>query len=412
MTKGQGDLRYDAWSTEGAPVLDEEVERQEPRLRARALGTYLGLTSTGRWNAITDVPGVRVGHRTVEVGAAGPLRIGQGPARTGVTVIMPTTPSTSEDNIFLQRVPAATSVLNGAGELIGMTQINEWGLLESPIALTNTLAIGVVHQAIVAHQRREVPAIGQAHDTVIPVVGECDDSWLSDIGGGHVTAQHVDDAIQAALSPAGAMAVAEGCVGSGTGMITCDFAGGIGTSSRKLDAEDGSYHVGVLVQSNFGRGSDLRMGGVPVGALLESSFRQIPKRGGDYGSIIVVVATDAPLDARQLQRVCKRAALGIARTGSVAGHGSGEIIVGFSTGQRFPRTGHGRTSQRTHLSEDFLDPIFRAAIDATEEAILNAICMGHDMLGVNHHAVPGLPVAQVREILARYTPSSLLRAMG
>ena len=219
------------------------------------------------------------------------------------------------------------------------------------------------------------------------------------------------EALQRAVSSTGGP-VAEGTVGSGTGMMSFDFAGGIGTSSRRLSAEEGSYTVGVLVQSNFGRIVDLRLGGLPIGLLVEKEYRQVHKRGGDYGSIIVVVATDAPLVSHQLGRVAKRAALGIARTGTCAAHGSGEIVLAFSTGNRLPRTSTRRVQHMDVLSDEHLDPIFRATIDATEEAIANALCMAGDIIGVNHHLAPALPLDRVRDAVARFSPFSGVDAKG
>jgi D-aminopeptidase len=394
--KGNADQRYEAWTTEGDPVVD--VSAEGARARARDLGLFFGTGKPGPHNAITDVAGVRVGHTTLVQGQ-GKLAVGKGPVRTGVTAILPT-PDSGDDGIFCQRMSAAGYVLNGAGEMIGLTQVQEWGLLETPIVLTNTLAVGVAHQAVVEHMLKEMPEIGQAHDTVIPVIAECDDSWLSDIAGGHVKGIHVHEALQRAASGV----VAEGNVGGGTGMVTFDFSGGIGTSSRLLKPEEGGYTVGVLVQANFGRIVDLRMGGLPLGLLLEPEYNRIHKRGGDYGSIIVIVATDAPLVSHQLGRVAKRASLGIARTGTCAAHGSGEIVLAFSTGNRLPRTSARRVQTLQVLSDEHLDPIFRATIDATEEAIANAICMGADAVGVNHHRVPGLPLDRVREAVERYSP--------
>jgi D-aminopeptidase len=405
--KGNADARYEAWTTEGEPIVD--VTTEGGRSRARDLGLWFGPGKPGKHNAITDVKGVRVGHCTI-VHGHGPIVVGKGPARTGVTAILPVTSSPPsgagpvDDSIFLQRLPAAGYVLNGAGELVGLTQVQEWGLLESPIVLTNTLAIGVAHQAVVEHLVREVPDIGRAHDTVIPLIGECDDSWVNDIAGAHVKPLHVHEALQRAASPAGAGPVAEGTVGSGTGMISFDFAAGIGTSSRLLKADEGGYTVGVLVQSNFGRIGDLRLSGVPLGLHLEKQFRHVQKRGGDYGSIIVVLATDAPLLPHQLHRVAKRAALGIGRTGTCAAHGSGEIILAFSTANRLPRTSAKRVQRMDVLSDEHIDPIFRAAIDATEEAIANALCMAGDVLGANHHLAPALPLDRVRDILSREAP--------
>jgi D-aminopeptidase len=293
--------------------------------------------------------------------------------------------------------------------MIGLTQVQEWGLLESPIVLTNTLAVGVAHQAVIEHMLEEVPQIGQAQDTIIPVIAECDDSWLNDIAGQHVKPLHVHEALKRAASPEGRGIVAEGSVGSGTGMTTFDFAGGIGTASRRLRPDEGGFTVGVLVQSNFGRLADLRLGGIPVGAVLEDAYRRVHKRGGDYGSIIVIVATDAPLLPHQLQRLSRRAALGIGRTGSGAAHGSGELVLAFSTAQRIPRTSTSIVQHLDVLSDEHIDPLFRGTIDCVEEAIANTVCMAADAVGVNDHVVPALPLDRIAELVQRCTPSQLRR---
>ena len=300
------------------------------RRRLRDLGFRIGHVPTGPHNAITDVPGVRVGHTTLIEGD-GPLVVGEGPVRTGVTAVLP------HDDIFYNRVIAGSFVLNGAGEVSGLTQVAEWGLLETPILLTNTLAVGKVSDAAVKWMTRRFPGIGTDYDVIIPLVGECDDSWLNDTVGRHVRSEHVYRAIeQAAGGP-----VAEGAVGAGTGMITCDFKSGIGTSSRRVavgpDGVAGTYTLGVLVVSNFGVMRSLRVDGVPVGEILEPDLAGRDRRLRNAGSIIVVVATDAPLLSSQLVRLCKRAALGIGRVGSFAAHGSGEIVVGFSTANKVPR---------------------------------------------------------------------------
>lgn len=385
---GNADQRVEAWTAEGGAVLDETASG--PRVRARELGVHLGHYPPGRYNAITDVQGVRVGHATV-VHGAGNLEVGKGPARTGVTAIVP------PGNVFMERLAGSGFVLNGAGEMTGLVQVNEWGLLETPIVLTNTLAVGAAHDATVRWMTKHNPGIGREHDTVLPVIGECDDSWLSDIAGRHVRDVHVFEALERASTGP----VAEGGVGAGTGMITFDFAGGIGTSSRVLPAREGGFTVGVLVQSNFGRTHDLRFAGAHIGEALVPMFRHIPKRGGTYGSIITVVATDAPMSAHQLARLAKRAGLGIGRTGSYAGHGSGEIIIAFSTGNTYPRTASKRVLSVSLLSDEHIDPLFRAVIDATEEAILNAVCMAGDQVGANNHIAPALPVDRVRDLLAR-----------
>jgi D-aminopeptidase len=364
----------------------------EPRPRARDLGLPLGRFRPGRWNAITDVEGVQVGHSTV-IRGSGPLRPGKGPVRTGVTCILP-----GSQNVFADRVAGGGFVLNGAGEMAGITQLLEWGLLETPIFLTNTLSVGAVGDAAVKWMVEQNPGIGLEHDVIIPVVGECDDSWLNDVAGRHVKEQHVYEAIQSAAGGP----VAEGSVGGGTGMITCDFKAGIGTSSRKLPESMGGYTVGVLVMSNFGLMRQLRVGGLPLGEVLEARYAGLPRRQRSYGSIIAVLATDAPLATHQLNRLSKRAALGIGRVGSSAMHGSGEILVAFSTANQVPRESRKMVYRMKLLLDSRLDPLYEAVIEATEEAILNALCAARDMDGVNGNLCRALPMAEVQELVARW----------
>ena len=365
----------------------------QPRVRARDLGIPLGRFKPGRWNAITDVAGVKVGHSTVVRGPAGPLRVGKGPVRTGVTAVLP-----NEGQVFVERVVGGGFILNGAGEVSGLTQVLEWGLLETPIFLTNTLSVGAVSDAAVKWMVERHPGIGAQHDVIIPVVGECDDSWLNDIAGRHVREEHVYEA----LATASDGPVAEGNVGGGTGMITCDFKGGIGTASRKLPESMGGYTVGVLVMSNFGLRRQLRVGGLPVGEVLEARYRELPRRKQDYGSIIAVIATDAPLITHQLNRLAKRAALGIGRVGSTAAHGSGEIVLAFSTANKVPRESRKMVYRVKILLDQRLDPLYEAVIEATEEAILNALCMARDASGANGNVVPALPLDDVKELVGRW----------
>ena len=368
------------------------MQRAEQRYRARELGVPLGRFRPGKWNAITDVEGVLVGHSTI-IRGAGPLRRGRGPVRTGVTAILP-----NEQNVFEQRLIGGGFVLNGAGEVSGMTQLIEWGLVETPIFLTNTLSVGQVSDAAVKWMVDQFPGIGGEHDVLIPLVGECDDSWLNDVAGRHVLADNVLEALHTATSGP----VAEGSVGGGTGMICCDFKAGIGTSSRKLPPALGGYTVGVLVMSNFGHARDLRIAGFPVGPVLEADYRELPKRESSAGSIIAVLATDAPLNSHQLGRVSKRVALGIGRAGSIAAHGSGEIILAFSTANEIPRTTRKMIYHMKVLLDQRLDPVYEAAIEATEEAILNSLCMARDMAGANDNFAPALPLARVKELLERW----------
>lgn len=358
------------------------------RPRLRDLGVSIGIYPTGRNNAITDVEGVHVGHTTLITGD-GDLNAGRGPVRTGVTAILP-----AGGSVFHDRVIGGGFVLNGAGEVSGYTQLMEWGLLETPIFLTNTLSVGTVSAGAVKRMVEDHPGIGNAHDVLIPVVGECDDSWLNDIAGQHITHEHVAQAIDAAS----AGPVAEGSVGGGTGMVCFDLKGGIGTSSRKLSEDEGGFTVGVLVMTNFGVLEDLRIGGVAVGPRLCERFAEHKKRIDNYGSIIAVMATDAPLLSQQISRVCKRVALGIGRTGSYAAHGSGEIVVGFSTSNRIPRTTDDRIHKMDMLLDSHVNPIYRAAIEATEEAILNALCTAEDMTGRDGAFCPSLPHDEVERV--------------
>jgi D-aminopeptidase len=360
------------------------------RARLRELGFSIGRFPVGQWNAITDVAGVRVGHTTL-IWGEGPLEVGKGPVRTGVTAVLPNA------DVFGRRAVAGGFVLNGAGEVSGLTQVQEWGLLETPILLTNTMAVGKVSDAAVKWMTKKWPKIGTEEDVVIPLVGECDDSWLNDTVGRHVRSEHVYRAIdQAASGP-----VAEGSVGAGTGLVTCDFKAGIGTSSRRVAIEGNDYTVGILVQSNFGVMRSLRVDGAPVGEVLEPQFRD-PRRERNAGSIITVIATDAPLLSPQLVRICKRAALGIGRIGSFAAHGSGEIIVAFSTANVVPRETSRMTATLEVLLDEACDPLYEAIVECTEESIVNALCMADEMRGPADHVAPALPLDQLTDILTRY----------
>lgn len=373
----------------------------EPRCRARELGIGLGRYKPGKWNAITDVAGVKVGHSTIIRGPGGPLVAGQGPVRTGVTAILP-----NPANVFEERVVGGGFILNGAGEVSGLTQLLEWGLIETPIFLTNTLSVGAVSDAAVKWMVERFPGIGGEHDVIIPLVGECDDSWLNDIAGRHVREEHVAEALRTASDGP----VPEGSVGGGTGMITCDFKAGIGTSSRRLPESLGGYTVGVLVMSNFGVMRQLRVGGLPVGEVLEARYREIPRRIRNYGSIIAVVATDAPLISHQLTRLAKRASLGIGRVGSTAMHGSGEIVLAFSTANKVPRETRKMVYRMKILLDPRLDPLYEACIEATEEAILNALCMARDMDGANGNVSRALPLADVKDLVTRWQDEAARQA--
>jgi D-aminopeptidase len=290
---------------------------EPPRARLRDLGIAIGRFPTGAWNAITDVPGVTVGHVTLNRGL-GPLKPGEGPVRTGVTAIVP------RADVWNKKCFAGSFTLNGNGELTATNWVAESGWLETPILLTDTLSVGKVSNGVVSWMAKHYPDMGIEDDVVLPTVGECDDSFLNDQRGRHVSEA---DAI-AAIETAKTGPVAEGTVGAGTGMVSYRFKGGIGTSSRKLTADLGGYTVGVLANCNMGAREDLLIDGVPVGREITDLM---PKRKPSEGSIIIVVATDAPLLPHQLQRLAKRSAMGLARTGSIASHGSGDFILAFST---------------------------------------------------------------------------------
>lgn len=375
------------------------TEHLTRRRRLRELGVVIGSYPTGRYNAITDVPGVLVGHTTL-IDGDGEHIPRHGPVRTGVTAILP-----NGGNIFHERVLGGGFVLNGAGELSGLTQVVEWGLIETPIVLTNTLSVGTCSEAVVDYMTLQNAGIGREFDVVIPLVGECDDSWLNDIVGRHVHARHVVAAIEtAATGP-----VAEGNVGGGTGMITCDVAGGIGTASRRVSQGGRDFIVGVLVMSNFGVLHQLRVDGLPFGRLLAREWDDYIKRRENYGSIIAVVATNTPLTQGQLNRLAKRAALGIGRCGSTANHGSGEIVLSFSTANTVPRRPIGLTYQLEVLADAHINPIYEAAVDATEEAILNAICMASPITGRDGNTARALPLDRLADWLAPYHAEQLHR---
>jgi D-aminopeptidase len=359
----------------------------EPRVRVRNLGVLLGAYPTGKLNAITDVPGVTVGHTTL-ISGEGTLVPGKGPVRTGVTVVIP------RDDVWRKKVPAGTFILNGTGEMTGLAWVEESGFLEYPIALTNTLNLPRVANGVMSWMIARYPDIGIQDDTLTPVVAECDDSRLNDIQGRHVSEA---DVIKA-LDTAGSGPVAEGSVGAGTGMVSYGFKGGIGTASRVLPSAAGGYRVGVLVNSNSGRRDELLMGGVPVGKL----YGDAKAADGAEGSIIVVIATDAPLDARQLKRLAKRAALGLARTGSTARHGSGDFVLAFSTGNVIPHYPKERTFPFTAFADTHLNPLFAATVEATQEAILNALTTATTVVGRDGHKAEAMDLKRVREILKNY----------
>jgi len=353
--------------------------------RARDLGVPFDGTP-GPLNAITDVKGVEVGHTTL-ISGNGPLKVGIGPVRTGVTAVVPRGKD-SKDSVF-----AGWFTLNGNGEMTGTTWVEESGFLEGPVMITNTHSVGVVRDAVIAWRVKHGPPDEQGYWWSLPVVAETWDGYLNDVNGFHVKPE---DAFHA-LDTAHGGAVEEGNVGGGTGMICNEFKGGIGTSSRVIDSKYGGYTVGVLVQCNYGRRSQLRIAGVPVG-------KEIPDHtvwNDDVGSIIVVVATDAPLIPTQLKRLAKRVSLGLGRDGSYSGDGSGDIFIAFSTanpGAAGPKALH----QLTMLPNDQIDPIFLATVQATEEAVINAMVAAETMTGANNRTVIALPHDKLREVLKKY----------
>jgi D-aminopeptidase len=364
----------------------------EQRSRASDLGITIGTYASGPLNAITDVAGVKVGHTTL-ISGEGPLKPGQGPVRTGVTVVIP------RDDVWHKKVPAGSFVLNGTGEMTGLAWVSESGFLEYPIALTNTLNVPRVANGVMTWMIGQYPEIGITDDTLTPVVAECDDGRLNDIQGRHVSEADV----VAALNGAVGGPVNEGTVGAGTGMVSYGFKGGIGSASRKLSDREGGYTIGVLVNANHGRKPELIVAGIPVGRLYDASSAATALKPGDgEGSIIIIVATDAPLDARQLNRLAKRAALGLARTGSTARHGSGDFILAFSTANVIPHYPQQPTYPLTHLADTHLNPLITATVEATEEAILNALTMATTVVGRDGHRVEAISLARLRDILASH----------
>ncbi len=376
-----------------SPVWAEE--QPEVRQRVRDLGITIGNYAPGSFNAITDVPGVKVGHRTL-ISGEGTLKPGQGPVRTGVTVIIP------RDDVWHQKVAAGSFVLNGTGEMTGLAWLAESGFLEYPIALTNTLNVPRVANGVMSWMIKRYPAIGIEDDTLTPVVAECDDGRLNDIQGRHVSEQDV----MAALDGAAGGPVKEGTVGAGTGMVSYGFKGGIGTASRRLPEKEGSFTVGVMVNANHGRKPELVVGGVPVGKLYEAPKAVAEKLspGQSEGSIIIVIATDAPLDGRQLTRLAKRAALGLARTGSSARHGSGDFMLAFSTANVIPHYPQAPTYSLTHLADTHLNPLITATVEATEEAILNALTMATTVVGRDGHRVEAIDLDRLKALVSGSRP--------
>jgi len=373
------------------PLLSQAQESVKKE-RARDLGVPFDGTP-GKLNAITDVPGVEVGHTTL-ISGEGKLQVGKGPVRTGVTAVLPRGKSSMSDAVF-----AGWFSQNGNGEMTGTTWVEESGFLEGPVMITNTHSVGVVRDAVVQWRVEHGKPDPTGYWWSLPVVAETWDGYLNDINGFHVKAEHAFQAIQSAHGGG----VEEGAVGGGTGMICNGFKGGIGTSSRKLDAKDGGYTVGVLVQCNYGSRQNLRIAGIPVGREISSEdpYAYQPSEISERGSIIVVVATDAPVLSHQLKRLARRVSLGLGRNGSISGDGSGDIFIAFSTAN--PHAEGGKTLvDLKFLPNDALDPVFAATVQATEEAIINAMVAAKTMTGIENHKVIGLPHDRLREVLKKY----------
>jgi L-aminopeptidase/D-esterase-like protein len=372
------------------PLHAQEAGKAKPR--ARDLGIPFDGTP-GALNAITDVPGVTVGHTTL-ISGEGKLQVGKGPVRTGVTAVLPRGKDSINDPVF-----GAWWSLNGNGEMTGTTWLEESGFLTGPVMITNTHSVGVVRDAAIQWRVLHGQEGPDNDWWSLPVVAETWDGVLNDINGFHVKAE---DAIHA-IDTAAAGPVQEGNVGGGTGMVCNEFKGGIGTASRALTAKDGGYTVGVLVQCNFGRRPNLRIAGVPVGREIPEGTVYSSDLVGDneYGSIIVIVATDAPLMAHQLKRVCRRVSLALGRLGSISGNGSGDIFVAFSTanpGAAAPD----RVVDLKMMPNDKIEPIFAATVQATEEAVVNAMIAAETMTGIDNHRVMAIPHDKLRAVLKKY----------
>jgi D-aminopeptidase len=376
-----------------AGLFAQSPKQTEARHRARELGIVVGQYPTGQRNAITDVPGVLVGHTTI-IRGSGPLHVGEGPIRTGVTAVFP------RKDIWSNGVFAATHALNGDGEMTGTHWIRDLETLNYPIMLTNTGSVGGVMDAVTQYTAAKHP---EHRWDYLPVVAETFDGTLNDILGRHVRYPDVAQALDSAHDGP----VEEGNVGGGTGMVCFGFKCGIGTSSRQLSVKDGGYKVGVLVQANFGSREQLTIDGVPVGRELTAQVPVASDRlplsdRGKEGSIIVVIATDAPVSSVQLERIARRAGLGLARTGSTSGNSSGDLFIAFSTANVIPLGGSEKELNIRFLTTEHVEPIFRATVEATEEAILNALTMGKTMEGVSGHVAYQLPYDRLATIMAKY----------
>src|SRR6266550_2579753 len=378
------------------PIKSPPPTTQAKIVRARDVGIPFDGTP-GKLNAITDVPGVEVGYTTL-ISGEGKLERGKGPVRAGVTAILPRGREQMNDLVF-----AGYFSLNGNGEMTGTAWVEESGFLEGPIVLTNTHSVGVARDAVIAWRLAHGGPDAEGFAWSLPVVAETWDGWLNDVDGFHVKPEHVAHAIESVQGGA----IEEGSVGGGTGMICYEFKGGIGTASRVVSvagigdsnssASPNPFTIGVLVQANCGRRPQLTIRGLEVGKKIPGSvYKQ------ETGSIIIVVATDAPLLPHQLKRLARRASLGLARTGSVSGNGSGDLFIAFSTAN--PHAADAKPPIRTieTMPNDLMDPLFTATVEATEEAIINALVDNHDMIGRDNHKVEALPPDRLRELLRKY----------
>lgn len=365
------------------------------RPRARDLGIKIGRLDPGDGNGITDVPGIRVGHTTLIEGS-GALVAGKGPVRTGVTAIIP-----HPGDLFLEKVTGAVLRINGFGEVTNSEQVNEMGFIEGPIMLTNTFNVPRVADAVFDWALERSSIMGVETYGISPVVAETSDLWLNDIRGRHVHREHVFHALETASDGP----VVEGAVGGGTGMICYGFKGGIGTSSRRLPKDLGGFTVGVLAQTNFGWRPQFVVDGVPIGReLVDYTSPVIPKETVDSGSVIVVVATDAPCTHRQLTRLCMRAADGLARTGSHTGNTSGDFVIAFSTTRRKLHFPNSNTQEFPQIVEtgDLINHMFWSVVEATEEAVLNSLFKAETMMGRDGRIVPGLPIDETVALMRKY----------
>jgi D-aminopeptidase len=362
----------------------------EDRKRCRELGIVIGSMSSGPKNSITDVKGVRVGHTTLSFADE------RGVAQTGVTAIWP-----AEGDLVREPVPAGSFVLNGFGEITGRTAADEWGIASTPIVLTATMSVGIVYHAVQRYLCNQDPDLGRL-ELVIPLVGECDDSFLNDSRAFHVKEEHVF----AALDNASDAPVEEGCVGAGAGMQCFEYKGGIGSASRQLAEAYGSFMVGVLVQTNLGTRPLLTIDGVPVGRELidlmpEGHLPDYWGEAGNGGSCIVIVATDAPLSNHQVAKLAKRSALGLARVGSVGANSSGELMFAFTTANRVRATGTLSHTIRV-MNDRRIDAIYQAVMESTEEAVVNALFMAQTTVGRDGNTLHAIPIDRTLALLRQH----------